>query len=127
MTMTKVHGKYEYNGKLVSIKELSDRSGVKQHTIRDRLRRGFTIDEAVKVQPVQDSVKDFIDASYWQDWIGLSISALYEIYWEWCTKHGYTTILQKQGFSRQLMNYFPMLKIVPTRKGDKCYRIIRER
>ena len=125
--MTKVHGKYEYNGKLVSIKELSDRSGIAAHTIRDRLRRGFTIDEAIKIKPTLESVKDFVDASYYQDWIGLSISAVYEIYWEWCTKNGYTDIIQKQGFSRQLMSYFPMLKVVPTRKGDKCYRIIRER
>lgn len=118
--------KYEYKGNWYSPNELSELSGIPAHTIRDRLRRGYSVEEAVKVMALQDSVKAFADASLWEDWIGVSISDLFEIYWRWCIQHGYTP-LQKQGFSRQIMSLYPMLKTVPTKRGDKCYRIIRKR
>lgn len=118
--------RYEYNGAWYTPKELADMSGVKPHTIRDRLRRGYSVEEAIKVTSIQDSVKEFCSASLWEDWIGMSISDLFEIYWRWCVSHGYTP-LQIQGFSRQLMSMHPMLKIVPTKSGDKYKRIIRLR
>ena len=118
--------RYEYKGSWYTPNELSEMSGIAAHTIRDRLRRGFTVEEAVKIVATSDSVKEFGEASYYHDWIGMSISDLYEIYWRWCIQHGYTP-LQKQGFSRQLMGMFPMLKTVPTKKGDQYYRIIRMR
>ena len=118
--------KYNIDGKWYTPNELSEISGIAPHTIRDRLRRGYSIEEAIKVTPTQDSVKEFCDASWYEDWIGMSINDLYTIYWDWCISHGYTT-LQKQGFSRQLMSLYPMLKTVPTKRGDKCYRIIRMR
>lgn len=118
--------RFELNGRWYTPDELSEISGVKVHTIRDRLRRGFSVEEAVKVTPTQDGVKEFSDASYYQDWIGMPISYLHEIYWKWCISNGYTP-LQVRGFSRQLMSMYPMLKTVPTRRGDKCCRIIRMR
>ena len=107
-------------------KELEEISGVKAHTIRDRLRRGYSVEEAIKVTATKDSVKEFCEASWWEDWIGMPMSDLYEIYWRWCISNGYTAA-QKQGFSRQLMGMYPMLKTGPTRRGDKHYRIIRLR
>ena len=118
--------RYEYKGNWYTPNELSEMSGIKSHTIRDRLRRGYTIDEAIKLTPVHESVRAFSEASYWGDWIGESIMYLHEIYWSWCVSHSYTP-LQKQGFSRQLFSMYPNLKIVPTKRGDKCERIIRER
>lgn len=109
-----------------TIKELEEMSGVKAHTIRDRLRRGYSVEEAIKVTAIKDSVKEFCDASWWEDWVGMPISDLYEIYWRWCISNGYTAV-QKQGFSRQLMGMYPMLKTVPTMRGDKYYRVIRLR
>lgn len=120
--------RYEYNGQWYSPNELSEMSGVKPHTIRDRLRRGYSVSEAVKVLPVRESVKDFAEASWYKDWLGMSINALYEIYFHWCISMGYEYIeISKQGFSRQLLSLYPNLKIVPTKKGEKCERIIRER
>lgn len=118
--------KYYVDGKWLTPNELSEISGVAAHTIRDRLRRGYSIEEAVKITPTHDSVKAFCDASYWEDWIGMGISDLYEIYWKWCIRNGYTT-LQKQGFSRQLFSMYPMLKTVPTKRGNSYKRIIRLR
>ena len=118
--------RYELKGKWYTPKELAELSGVLPHTIRDRLRRGYSVEEAIKITPTQDSVKEFSDASFYEDWIGMSINDLYEIYWKWCIQNGYTAI-QKQGFSRQLLSMYPMLKTVPTKRGDKCFRIIRLR
>lgn len=118
--------RYELNGRWYTPNELSEISGVKPHTIRDRLRRGYSVSEAIKVMPTQDGIKEFSEASYYEDWIGMPISDLHEIYWKWCISNGYNP-LHIQGFSRQLMSMYPMLKTVPTKRGDKCYRIIRRR
>lgn len=118
--------RYELNGRWYTPNELSEMSGIKVHTIRDRLRRGFSVDEAIKVAAINDGVREFGDASYYHDWVGMPISDLYEIYWNWCIANGYNT-LQLQGFSRQIMSMYPMLKTVPTKCGDKCQRIIRLR
>ena len=118
--------RYAYRDQMLTINELSEMSGVKPHTLRDRLRRGFTVEQAVRPVPVQESVEQFFDASYWQDWLGMSIDNLYQIYWKWCMAHNYKPST-KQGFSRQLCTICPYLKTVPTAKGDQCARIIRMR
>lgn len=118
--------RYELKGSWYTPNQLSELSGIPAHTIRDRLRRGYSVEEAVKVVATQNSVREFGESSWYEDWIGMSINDLHKIYWKWCVSHGYTPI-QKQGFSRQLLGMYPMLKTVPTKKGDKCYRIIRMR
>ena len=118
--------KYHFNDNFYTIDELSEMSGILPHTIRDRLRRGYPVEEAVKVTATNESVKEFSAASLWEDWIGMSISDLYDIYWKWAMSHGYSPT-SKQGFSRHLMQMYPMLKTVPTKSGDKYARIIRMR
>ena len=118
--------RYELHGHWYTPNELSEISGISPHTIRDRLRRGYTVEEAIKDIPTQDSIKEFCEASYYQDWIGMSINDLHKIYWKWSVSSGYTPI-SKQGFSRQLMKIYPMLKTVPTKQGNVYHRIIRMR
>ena len=118
--------KYELKGKWYTPNELSEISGIQAHTIRDRLRRGFSVEEAVKPVATHESVLEFSEASYYQDWIGVSINDLHKIYWKWCIQNGYSPV-GKQGFSRQLLSMYPMLKIVPSKIGDKCCRVIRMR
>lgn len=118
--------RYAYRGQVMTINELAEMSGVLPHTLRDRLRRGFSVEQAVRPTPVHDSVEHFCDASYYNDWIGLSIDELYAIYWKWCIQHGYSAS-SKQGFSRQIKSIHPQLKTVPTAKGEGCKRIIRVR
>ena len=114
------------NGKQYTIKELAGMSGIKEATIRDRLRRGYPIEQAIKITATNESVEQFCEASWWEDWIGMSITYLYEIYWKWCIQNGYTA-LQPKGFSRHLFQLHPNLKTVPNRINDKCVRIIREK
>lgn len=116
--------RYAYRDQMLTINELSDISGVRPHTLRDRLRRGYTVEQAVKPSPIHESVEQFCEASHWQDWLGMSIDALYTIYWRWCVSHNYTPTT-KQGLSRQLSTIYPQIKTVPTQKGTVCYRIIR--
>ena len=118
--------RYELNGNWYTVNELSEISGIKPHTIRDRLRRGYPVEEAIRVAATQASVKEFTESSWYEDWIGMSMEYLHEIYWKWCIEHGYSP-MGKQGFSRQLLSMHPMLKTVPTKKGDRCLRIIRLR
>lgn len=119
--------KYEYNNHFYTVKELSEMSGIPPHTIRDRLRRGYSVDEAVKDIPLHDSVVEFAEASWYEDWIGMTTSYLYKIYWEWSVSFGYTP-LHHQCFTRQLLSMYPNLKIVPTKyKDGTCHRVIRER
>lgn len=118
--------KYYLNDRFYTIHELSEMSGILPHTIRDRLRRGYSVAEAVKVVATNDSVKEFSEASLWEDWVGMSISDLYTVYWKWAVEHGYPPI-SKQGFSRHLMKMYPMLKIVPTKRDNGYARMIRMR
>ena len=118
--------RYELNGKWYTPNELSEISGLKAHTIRDRLRRGYSVEEAIRVAATQNSIKEFGESSWYEDWIGMSINDLHEIYWKWCIEHGYSPI-GKQGFSRQLLSMYPMLKTVPTKKGNQYFRVIRMR
>ena len=116
----------EYRGKFYTIKELSELSGIAPATLRDRLRRGYSVEQAVRPVVTTDSVEQFVEASWWEDWIGMSINALHEIYWRWCVSNGYTP-LPKQPFSRHLMQLNPQLKTVPSRVNKRCLRVIRLR
>jgi hypothetical protein len=118
--------RYELKGKWYSPNELSEMSGIPAHTIRDRLRRGYPVEEAVKVVATQESVREFSESSWYKDWIGMSTNDLHKIYWKWCISHGHTP-LTIQGFTRQLMSMHPMLKTVPSRIEDKYCRVIRLR
>ncbi len=118
--------KYLLNGQWLTPDQLSEISGVQAHTIRDRLRRGYPVEEAIKMLPVQESIQEFSEASYYKDWVGMPMSDLYEIFYKWCISHGHT-VESKQTFTRHLMSMYPMLKIVPTKRGDKYCRMIRLR
>ena len=118
--------RYEFRGKLHTIKELSEASGIAPATLRDRLRRGYSVEQAVRPVATTDSVEQFCEASWWEDWVGMPISGLFKIYWGWCIQNGYTP-LHIQGFSRQLFQMYPNLKTVPIKTLNGCQRLIRER
>ena len=118
--------KLKYKDGIYTINELSEMSGIEPFTLRDRLRRGYPIEEAMKETPIRNSVKEFCDASWYEDWIGMSTECLYKIYWKWCISHGYEAV-KKQGFMRHIFKIYPNLKTVPTKKEFVSQRIIRER
>ena len=118
--------RYFYNDAFYTPKELSDISGIPAHTIRDRLRRGYSVDQAVSESPVFPSVLDFCNASYYDDWIDHSVNYVYGIYWNWCNANQYPH-QDIRCFTRQIMEIYPMLKVIPCKKDGKCVRMIRER
>ena len=117
---------YEYKGKIYNIEELSFMSGIEKATLRERLRCGYSVEEAMSLSPIKDSVKEFCESSWYEDWIGMSTKYLHEIYFKWCISNGHTPLGQ-QGFTRQILKLYPQLKTVPTRKETYCCRVIRER
>ena len=118
--------KYCLNGKWYTTTELSELSGIAPHTLRDRLRRGYSIEQAIRPALTDISVEQFSEASWWEDWIGMPINDLHTIYWKWCISHGYTP-LPKQSFSRHLMHLYPQLKSIPNRVNGVTQRVIRLR
>lgn len=118
--------KYEYKGQLYTVNELSDMSGIAAPTIRDRLRRGYSIDQAIVDSPTHESVRAFCESSWWEDWLGMTTTYLYEIYWKWSIDNQYRPI-QQAGFTRQLFKLYPNLKSVPTNKPYLCGRVIRRK
>ena len=118
---------YHYQNHWYTIKELSERSGIREDTIRSRLRRGYSLEQALQTTLTDESVVMFNEASWYEDWIGISTTYLHEIYWKWCVSNGYTPITQVK-FTKQIMQMYPNLKTVPTKdKYGSSYRIIRER
>lgn len=116
----------QYKDQWYTVNELSEMSGIAPATIRDRLRRGYPVEQAIKPVAANESVERFSEASWYGDWIGMQINDLHKIYWKWCISNGYTA-LQKQPFSRQLMSLYPMLKTVPNKVDGKSCRIIRSK
>lgn len=117
--------RHMYKGELLTVNELSYMSGIAPATIRDRIRRGYSVEQAVRMNPIDDGVVEFCKASLVNDWFGMAISDLHKIYWKWCVSHEYQP-LGVQAFSRQIMTMYP-IKTVPTKRGNKCYRIIRRK
>ena len=117
---------YNYKGFVYTINELSEMSGIAPATLRDRFRRGYSVEQAVRPVTTCDSVEQFNEASHWEDWIGMPVRDLYQIYWKWCMSNGHTPA-PIQGFSRHLFALNPWLKTVPNRRGNKSFRVIRKR
>lgn len=120
---------YAYNGKCMTVKELAEMSGIPPHTLRDRFRRGYSVEQAIKPLPTHDSVQEFCDSSWYRDWIGMSTNELHSLYWTWCISTGYEPVGIK-SFSRQIFKIYPNLKTVPSKKGHGkagMHRVIRER
>lgn len=115
---------YEYDNKIYTIKQLSELSGIAPATLRDRIRRGYSVEQAVKAAPTNDSVQAFCDASWWEDWIGMENSYLHKIYWNWSISNGYFPVPLKT-FIKEIMTIYPQLQIVPSKKGNRYCRIIR--
>lgn len=114
---------YTLNMHNYTINELSEMSGISPASLRDRLRRGYSVEEAVKPIPTHTSVLAFCDASWYLDWIGMSVSYLHEIYYKWCISNGYEPI-GKQAFSRQIKSMYP-IKTISTKRYNSSERIIR--
>jgi hypothetical protein len=117
-------GRHYYRDGWYTLAELAEKSGISVHAIRYRLHNGYSLEEALNDRPMFESVKDFIDDSYYGDWVGKSTTDLYEIYWKWCKGNLYEPCSQ-HSFVKQVMEFHPMLKLVPTKLNGKSRRIIR--
>lgn len=118
-----------YDSRLFNLRELSEFCGVNYTTLCNRLRRGYSIEEAVAYdQRVPASVSRFLYESHPPDWDGMTNEAVYKIYFNWCIKNNYP-IESKIHFIRTLKQCLPNMRVVTTRiknNGGVSYkRIIR--
>lgn len=120
---------YLYRGNTYSIRELSEISGIKYTTLAERLKRGYTVDEAVCGNTrIPESIIQFDNHSDYTDWDGLVSEQVYKIYISWCLKHHFN-VESKVHFTRCIKRLHPNIRFVPTRLklfGDIVYkRIVR--
>lgn len=120
---------YEYRNQLLTMRELADLTGVNYTTLVERLKRGYTVEEAVAdEQRVPESVHEFVDASYPPDWDGLVNEELYKTYTQWCDRNDYEAE-SNVHFTRCIKRLIPTLRVVPTRLkryGEVNYkRVVR--
>jgi hypothetical protein len=111
---------YELKGNWYTVQELSEMSGILPHTLRDRLRRGYSVEQAILSNPIHDTVREFCAASHYWDWIGMTTNELYAVYWKWCAKEMQHPCSQHQ-FSKQMFQMHPFLHTVPM-KGKRYIR-----
>ena len=116
---------YWYKDERYSIQELSDISGVDVRLLRNRLAKGYSVEQSLQDNPIHDSILAFDSASYWEEWIGLSSKQLYEQYWKWCVNHDVKPVSHRLLMTQLLPKY--NLHIVPMTVGDKCNRYIRQK
>lgn len=117
---------YDYRGGKHTIEELSAMSGYSTKQLRNRLYRGFSIEQAMREVPMHDSVVAFDEASYWGDWIGMAIEDLYQIYWKWCVNNDWHPVTKRQLSSELLPRYGLQTVSMATPDG-KSQRYVRER
>lgn len=120
---------YQYKGETYNIRELSDLSGVNYTTICERLKRGYTVEEALSDgYKIPESVEEFFHASHPPDWDRMTTDHLFDIYATWCRRHDYE-VESKVHFVRSIKRCVPLLKVIPSRvrtsDGVKYCRIIR--
>ena len=120
---------YLYKDNVYNIKELSEMSGIKYTTLAERLKRGYTVEEAVSANTkIPESVIQFDHHSDYTDWDGLTSDKLYENYMMWCLKYT-MPIESKVHFTRCVKRLHPNIRFVPTRLkvlGNVMYkRIVR--
>lgn len=120
---------YEYRNQLYTMRELADLTGVNYTTMVERLKRGYTVEEAVADEPrVPDSINAFVEASYPPDWDGMVNADLYKAYAKWCDRNDYRAESNVQ-FARCVKKVIPTLRTVPSRIknfGEISYkRVVR--
>lgn len=120
-----------YKDELYSGKELAAKCGIKYTTFMERIKRGYTVEEAVQTDyKIPDSIKAFDDASNYFDWNGMTNAELYDIYRKWCMKEDHKYPVESDvHFGRSIRLLHPNIRIVPTRlkrlDGIVYKRVIR--
>lgn len=121
--------RFLYKGKLYNLRQLSEVSGIKYSTLAERIKRGYTVEEAVSWDlRVPTSVLEFDSGADYRDWHGVRMSDLYQSYWQWCLTNGHRPE-SNAHFSRNIRRLHPNIRVVPTRVksygGVEYVKIVR--
>lgn len=104
-----------YKDQIYNARELADLTGVKYTTLIERLKRGYTVEEAVEYNArIPESIMEFDAASDLQDWDGITTDDLYSIYWKWCNNN-HLPKESKVHFVRSIKKLHPEIRVAPAR------------
>ena len=92
-----------FNGHAYNVRQLADQAGLPYNTIWNRLKNGYTPEEAMRQPLIANSVLEFIEADDPSSWDGETTFDVWERYERWCYKEdvGYLP-LTFQTFVRQI-------------------------
>lgn len=119
---------YEYNGEARTAKGLCDEFGIPYQTFKTRIKKGWTVQQALGLeQRVDDSMDAFVKDSDVGTWAGLTMMQLFDKYSKWCIKKGYTAVT-KSKFTHSIRTLVPNLETKVKRMrsydGDHSVRVI---
>lgn len=119
---------FEYNGQARTAKGLCDEFGVPYQTFKTRIKKGYTVEQALGLKSrVDDSMISFVSDSDVKSWDGLTMMQLFDKYSKWCIKKGYTAV-SKSKFTHNIRSLVPTLetkvKRIKSYDGDHSVRVI---
>lgn len=104
-----------YKGNLYTGKELADFTGVKYTTLMERLRRGYTVEEAVADESrIPASVQAFVDEYDVMSLNGQTCKEVFNTYRCFCVIHHLIPETQVH-FGKSIKRLLPNFRMVPTR------------
>lgn len=120
---------YVYKGKYYNVRELSELSGVKYSTLCERLKNGYSVEEAIALDTrIPDSILEFDSASDYKDWDGMINEELYGDYRQWCSNNDFFPESHIH-FTKCIKRIHPNIRVVPSRlkkyDGVVYKRVIR--
>lgn len=107
---------YYYNGDWLNTRQLSEHCNVPYSTLARRLKRGMSVEDAVRTSPpIPESIIEFDKESDYHDWNKMENTEIYDNYVRWCEKNDYNKVAINYFF-RCLKYIHNDIKIVPTKK-----------
>lgn len=113
--------RYEWQGKSCTVKEIAAETGVGYKLLLQRLGNGYSLDQAVTANPMQDSILHWLGGKSPHDFVDESTEDVYAEYWQWCVKHDFHPV-GKSHLMKAIRKAYPDdLKIIPY-KGKRTFR-----
>lgn len=108
--------RYHYDGQDLTITEIAALSGVAGWLIRDRLKRGLTIEQATSEQPTHKQITVGNETHTFEEWasrLGLTVAGLRErlAHYNWTMEEAFKAPRMDRGQSRHRIAFHNRLKI----------------
>ena len=99
--------KLSYNGKTMTLCELSFQADIPYSTLSWRIRNGWTLGEAISGKRIHPTIAEYMNASD-AEYIAhmrYTTAEVFQLYAEWCDKNCMNPITDIKSFSKQMKNW----------------------